>query len=89
MNNHATLAQTSQPRFLMWPPRYFAVTYSINPWMDPQAWINGGAALHADAQRQWAGLRHALEAAGAAIETLEPALGLPDVVFTANAAVVC
>jgi len=88
MNIHATLAQTSQPRFLMCPPRHFAVAYSINPWMDPQAWANGGAVLHTDAQRQWAGLHRALATAGAAIEMLEPAPGLPDLVFTANAAVV-
>ncbi len=88
MNIHATLAEISQPHFLMCPPRHFAVTYSINPWMDPQAWADGGSALHADAQRQWDDLRHALEAAGATIETLEPAPGLPDLVFTANAAVV-
>jgi N-dimethylarginine dimethylaminohydrolase len=88
MNIHAAFGPTSQPRFLMCPPRHFAVTYSINPWMDPQAWTNGGAALHARAQTQWAGLRRALTAAGAAIETLKPAAGLPDLVFTANAAVV-
>jgi N-dimethylarginine dimethylaminohydrolase len=72
----------------MCPPRHFAVTYSINPWMDPKAWAESGAALHATAQRQWDGLRHALTAAGAAIEILPPAPGLPDLVFTANAAVV-
>jgi N-dimethylarginine dimethylaminohydrolase len=88
MNIHATLAETSQPRFLMCPPRHFAVTYSINPWMDPQAWAEGGAALSEAATRQWAGLRRVLIAAGAAIETLEPERGLPDLVFTANAAVV-
>jgi N-dimethylarginine dimethylaminohydrolase len=88
MNILATAAQSSPPRFLICPPRHFAVTYSINPWMDPQAWAEGGAALHADAQRQWAGLRHVLEAAGAVLEPLEPAPGLPDLVFTANAAVV-
>ena len=88
MSIHATPAQTPQPRFLMCSPRHFAVTYSINPWMDPQAWADGGAALHADAQRQWAGLCVALVAAGAAIETLELVPGVPDLVFTANAAVV-
>ena len=93
MNIHATLAENSQPRFLMCPPRHFAVTYSINPWMDPKSWAqsagsDGGAALHETAQRQWEGLRHALAAAGAAIEILPPAPGLPDLVFTANAAVV-
>jgi len=88
MNIHATLAEQSQPRFLMCPPHYFAVTYSINPWMDPKAWAESGVALHATAQRQWQGLRHALAATGAAIEILPPAPELPDLVFTANAAVV-
>ncbi len=88
MNIYAGRVRTSQPRFLMCPPRHFAVTYSINPWMNPQSWADGGAALLAAAERQWAGLRDAVAAAGAAIETLEPAAGLPDLVFTANAAVV-
>jgi N-dimethylarginine dimethylaminohydrolase len=88
MNIHAGLAATSQPRFLMCPPRHFAVTYSINPWMNPQSWADRGAALRAAAERQWAALHDAVTAAGATIETLEPAPGLPDLVFTANAAVV-
>jgi N-dimethylarginine dimethylaminohydrolase len=88
MNIHATLAETSQPRFLMCPPRHFAVTYSINPWMDPQAWAHGGAGLPEAAARQWVELRRVLVAAGAAIETLEPEPELPDLVFTANGAVV-
>jgi N-dimethylarginine dimethylaminohydrolase len=88
MNIHATLAEPPQPRFLMCPPRHFAVTYSINPWMDPKAWAASGAALHETAQRQWQDLRGALAKAGAAIEILLPQPGLPDLVFTANAAVV-
>jgi len=67
MNIHASLGQNSRPRFLMCPPRYFAVTYSINPWMDPKAWADGGEALHELAGRQWAGLRRTLTAAGAAL----------------------
>jgi arginine dihydrolase len=86
MNIRATV--TPQPRFLMCPPRHFAVTYSINPWMDPKAWADGGAALHAAAARQWANLRRALVAHGADVDVVEPAPGLPDLVFTANAAVV-
>jgi N-dimethylarginine dimethylaminohydrolase len=88
MNIHATLGETSPPRFLMCPPRHFAVTYSINPWMDPQAWARGADKLHAEAKQQWAGLRRTLLAAGAAIEELRPQPNLPDLVFTANAAVV-
>jgi N-dimethylarginine dimethylaminohydrolase len=86
MNAHATLS--SPPRFLICPPQHFAVTYSINPWMDPQAWAGSGAALHATATRQWRGLHRALQKHGAALETVVPAPGLPDLVFTANAAVV-
>src|SRR4051812_14735330 len=72
----------------MCPPRHFAVTYSINPWMDPKAWAGGGDMLHATASRQWSALHAALIKSGAAIETVEPEPGLPDLVFTANAAVV-
>jgi N-dimethylarginine dimethylaminohydrolase len=104
MNARATLAQSSaqssaqasvqiaaqpvQPRFLMCPPRHFAVTYRINPWMDPKAWASGADALHAAAARQWHALHLALNVQGAAVETIAPAPGLPDLVFTANAAVV-
>ncbi len=85
MNEYAARAQ---PRFLMCRPQHFAVTYSINPWMDPRAWADGGEALHAAASRQWTGLHRALLARGAAVETIEPTSGLPDLVFTANGAVV-
>ena len=86
MNIHATFAPP--PRFLMCPPQHFAVTYSINPWMDPAAWSDSGAALHATATQQWTALQTALRDAGAAIEIVRPEAGLPDLVFTANAAVV-
>ena len=88
MNIHATLAEAgARPRLLMCPPRHFAVTYSINPWMDPRSWAGDGR-LHAEAERQWAALQETLISAGAAVETIEPAPDLPDLVFTANAAVV-
>ena len=85
--NIATFRPTP-PRFLMCPPQHFAVTYSINPWMDPAAWADRGDALHASAAAQWQGLNAALRASGAVIETVVPHEGLPDLVFTANAAVV-
>jgi N-dimethylarginine dimethylaminohydrolase len=89
MNIHATLAEPrARPQLLMCPPRHFAVTYSINPWMDPKAWADRGGNLHAEAQHQWAALHQALIAAGAVVDVVEPAAGLPDLVFTANAAVV-
>lgn len=69
----------------MCAPKHFAVSYSINPWMDPANWASDG---HAIAVRQWAALQDALAHGGAAIEQVAPQEGLPDLVFTANAAVV-
>jgi N-dimethylarginine dimethylaminohydrolase len=78
----------ARPCFLMCRPRHFAVTYSINPWMDPAAWHKSGDALHATAVRQWQGLFRALGASGASVELVNSEDGLPDLVFTANSAVV-
>jgi N-dimethylarginine dimethylaminohydrolase len=88
MKDSALLAQAGKPRLLMCRPQHFAVTYSINPWMDPNAWAESGEVLHARASRQWTALHRTLLARGVTIETVEPQPGLPDLVFTANAAVV-
>ena len=84
----ALTERSRQLRFLMCPPRHYTVSYSINPWMQPQAWADAAITLHAEAEQQWSGLCRTLLAAGAAIEQIEPATGLPDLVFTVNAAVV-
>src|SRR5450755_4765938 len=78
----------SHPRFLMCRPRHFAVSYRINPWMDPGAWADSGEALTLAAEREWSAYHRVLVANGAAIEFVPPELKLPDLVFTANAAVV-
>src|SRR5215831_12038674 len=78
---------TRGARFLMCRPEHFAVSYAINPWMDPQSWARDTLA-HAAAAREWDGLYRKLLALGAAIELVPPAAGLPDLVFTANAAIV-
>jgi len=75
-------------RFLMCPPRYFGVTYAINPWMDPESWALHNQTLVGASQREWVGLHRTLTGLGAAIDLVPPAAGLPDLVFTANAAVV-
>jgi len=77
-----------RPCFLMCRPQHFAVTYSINPWMDPAAWQQSGGVLHGTAERQWQGLFRALRRSGASVELVKPENGLPDLVFTANSAVV-
>ena len=38
---------------LMCRPEHFAVSYSINPWMDPQSWARDQRA-HVAATREWA-----------------------------------
>ncbi len=69
---------------LMCPPSSFEIAYDINPWMSR----NVGRATP-DAQRQWDRLVETLEcAADVTIETLAPIPGLPDLVFTANAALI-
>jgi arginine dihydrolase len=75
------------PRFLMCPPRHFAVAYAINPWMDPASWASRSDTLLDIAQQEWASL-YAILDRRAAIELVDPVPGLPDLAFTANAAVV-
>ena len=72
-----------QPHILMCPPDYYGIEYEINPWMSRSRPSDQLAAM-----RQWAGLRSLLEDAGAKVSTLEPVAGLPDLVFTANAALI-
>lgn len=75
-------------RFLMCAPDHYAVTYSINPWMDPATWARNDRMLATAARREWVALRRTLLQLGATIELVPPAAGLPDLVFTANSAVV-
>jgi N-dimethylarginine dimethylaminohydrolase len=82
------ISSETQARFLMCRPSHFAVTYAINPWMDPESWALNEQTLAAVSWKEWAKLHHNLLELGATIELLAPVPGLPDLVFTANAAVV-
>src|SRR5438105_683720 len=73
----------SQPHILMCPPDFYGIEYEINPWMNRTRQSD-----HPTAVRQWNDLRTLLEASGANISTLTPLAGLPDLVFTANAALI-
>src|SRR6202045_4808892 len=75
-------------RFLMCPPDHYAVAYSINPWMDPATWSQNDRALAQAARLEWVALRRTLLALGATVGMVPPVRGLPDLVFTANSAVV-
>ncbi|CAM3645351.1 dimethylargininase [Kibdelosporangium persicum] len=70
-------------RYLMCPPRYFEVAYSINPWMDPAKPVD-----HDLVMRQWQTLHDTYVDLGHKVETIEPQPGLPDMVFAANSATV-
>jgi len=67
----------------MCPPDYYGIEYEINPWMSRERPSDPTLAVE-----QWQQLRAKLEACGATIELLEPVPGLPDLVFTANAALI-
>jgi N-dimethylarginine dimethylaminohydrolase len=62
---------------LMCPPTFFDVREPKNPYM-------GRPIDPAKAQRQWAGLRSALEDAGVRVELIDPVKDLDDMVFAAN-----
>ncbi|MFE3556195.1 dimethylargininase [Streptomyces sp. NPDC059193] len=67
----------------MCEPRYFEVRYAINPWM------NTGVPVDLDLARdQWRTLVQVYRDHGHAVETVAPVEGLPDMVFSANAALV-
>lgn len=78
----------SRPVFLMCPPDHFSVRYRINPWMNPQEWAQREPQLLAEAQAGWQRLVATLRGLGASIVTLPAQPNLPDLVFTANAAIV-
>ena len=70
-------------RYLMCRPTHFAVTYRINPWMDPAAPYDNALAV-----RQWETLRRTFLDLGHTVELIDPLPGLPDMVFAANGATV-
>ncbi|WP_374195016.1 dimethylargininase [Amycolatopsis sp. 195334CR] len=70
-------------RYLMCEPRYFAVEYSINPWMDPSKPASAERAVE-----QWRELRDTYRRLGHTVEEITPQPGLPDMVFSANSGTV-
>jgi N-dimethylarginine dimethylaminohydrolase len=59
-------------------PTYFAVTYKINPWMDPSA------PTHGSAINQWETLVSTYRGLGHELEFIDLPPELPDMVFAAN-----
>jgi N-dimethylarginine dimethylaminohydrolase len=77
------MRQQQQRRYLMCPPTYFEVAYSINHWMDPGKPVDTALAV-----AQWERLRQLHVSLGHTVHELTPRPGLPDMVFTANGATV-
>src|SRR5260370_9649689 len=80
---HSVERRASVREYLMCPPEHFAVTYAINPWMDPDKPTDAALAM-----RQWARLRQVYLDLGHAVRPVEPVPGLPAMVFAPNAATV-
>jgi N-dimethylarginine dimethylaminohydrolase len=75
--------QPNRPHILMCPPDHYGIEYEINPWMS-----RGRPADRHLAGLQWNDLFRILTELGANVSLLTPVEGLPDLVFTANAALI-
>jgi len=67
----------------MCPPEHFTVSYAINPWMRPDEETDPALAM-----RQWGDLRDIYLRLGHDVRLIDPAPGLPDMVYAANGATV-
>lgn len=70
-------------KVLMCPPDYFDIEYEINAWMSV-----GNQVDKAIASRQWQALYDIYQDLGIVVEEIKPIQDLPDMVFTANGALV-
>src|SRR5271155_5823428 len=65
--------------YVMTPPRFFAVDYAINPWMDTTTPVDTAVAVG-----QWESLRDTYQRLGHVVDVVDPVPGLPDMVYAAN-----
>jgi arginine dihydrolase len=65
--------------YAMTAPRFFAVDYAINPWMDTAVRVDPAVAL-----AQWENLRDTYHRLGHVVDLVDPVPGLPDMVYAAN-----
>lgn len=78
------MIEFSQPTILMCPPDFYGIEYEINPWMSRDV-----PSDQERSRRQWEALRDQLLELGVDVRLMSPVAGLPDLVFTANAGLVC
>ena len=75
-----TTQRSARPRrYVMAAPRFFAVEYVINPWMDTSTAVDARRAL-----KQWEALSQTYADLGHTVELVAPVAGLPDMVYAAN-----
>jgi len=70
-------------RILMCRPKYYGVEYRINPWMNLKNNVDQSLKF-----QQWKHLHHLIIRLGGYVEYVLPQPGLPDMVFTANSALI-
>jgi N-dimethylarginine dimethylaminohydrolase len=70
-------------KLLLCAPDYYGIEYEINPWMS-----RARNAVPALARAQWGRLKDTLQGLGHEVVLVPPRVGLPDMVFTANAGLV-
>ena len=73
----------TRPTILMCPPEFYGIEYEINPWMS-----RSRASDDQRARDQWQALFDLLSGLGTDIRLMPAVKGLPDLVFTANAALI-
>lgn len=69
--------------YVMTAPRFFAVDYAINPWMDTTSPTDVDMAT-----AQWEYLRDTYRRLGHTVDLVDPEPGLPDMVYAANGGLV-
>lgn len=65
--------------YVMTAPRFFAVDYAINPWMNPTVPVDPDIAM-----AQWDNLRDTYRSLGHVIDLVDPVPGLADMAYAAN-----
>jgi len=76
------------PTLFACKPTYFDVNYKINPWMRPAEWQTSRQKLFETAIFGWQKMHDLFIHMDFLMELVEPQPGIPDMVFTANAAIV-
>lgn len=79
----ATVRQRTRRRFLMCRPDHFEVRYTINPWMNATVPVDRSRAL-----AQWKALCATYRRHGHQVDVIDGVPGQPDMVFSANGALV-